>query len=82
MDDLKVIIRNLAKLGNEELLEVCLRKNLIPETRYEWMIKKCRRQSVALLPCLIAYKNQLKTRTLDDNCEETAIEEVKIVGGE
>ena len=60
LDDLKVIARNLAKLGNEELLEVCLRKNMIPETRYEWMIKKCRRQSVALLPCLIAYKNQLK----------------------
>ncbi|MBQ7614414.1 MAG: hypothetical protein IJU77_05170, partial [Butyrivibrio sp.] len=60
-DDLKAIGGTLVKLENEELLEVCLRKKLFPVSQSGLLMRKCRTQAVALLPCLIAYKNQRKT---------------------
>ena len=60
-DGLKAIGGTLVKLENEELLEVCLRKKLFPVSQSGLLMRKCRTQAVALLPCLIAYKNQRKT---------------------
>ena len=56
--DVEEMAKVVLRLGNEELLEACLRKNLFPIGMYDWLIRQARNLSPPLLPCLIAYKSR------------------------
>ncbi len=56
-EEVKAIADIIVKLGNEELLEVALRKKLLPMSLYEWLTRLVRAWSPALLPCMIAYRD-------------------------
>ncbi len=56
------IADKIFELGNLELFEVAIKKNLIPEYMYQSLIAKKTDTSVRVLPCLIAYKAKAKRR--------------------
>ena len=56
--DVEEMAKVILRLGNEELLEACLRKNLFPIGIYDWLIRQTRKLSPSLLPCLLAYKSR------------------------
>ncbi|MCR5094866.1 MAG: hypothetical protein K6B72_12940 [Lachnospiraceae bacterium] len=56
VETLQYIAEQILKLGNVELLEVALRKKLIPRQMYNHLLESATEKRTGMLPCLIAYK--------------------------